>query len=95
MSGAELQGDDGEKLGRRWSEVTQLPLDRDGGGRPVLALDDAELRFATAADGRGEGLAALDLDCADPASVLARAKALSLAINGSTILACGIRFHLA
>jgi hypothetical protein len=94
MTGAELQSDDPERLARRWSEVTQLPLIRDDHGRPVIALDDARLRFVTATDGRGEGLAGLDLDCTDPASVLARATARGLPIQDSTVLACGIRFHL-
>ena len=94
MSGAELQGDDAERLARRWSEVTELPLGRDDHGRPLIALDDARLRFVTATDGRGEGLAGLDLDCTDPASVFARATARGLPIQDSTVLACGIRFHL-
>ena len=94
MSGAELQSDDAERLARRWSEVMQLPIVRDERGRPLIALDDARLRFVTATDGRGEGLGGLDLDCTDPASVLARATARGLPIQGSTVLACGIRFHL-
>jgi catechol 2,3-dioxygenase-like lactoylglutathione lyase family enzyme len=95
MSGAELQGDDAERLARRWSEVMQLPLVRDDRERPVIALDDARLRFVTATDGRGEGLAGLDMDCTDPASVLARAKARGLPIQDSTVLSCGIHFRLA
>jgi hypothetical protein len=73
----------------------QLPLVRDDRERPVITLDDARLRFVTATDGRGEGLAGLDLDCTDPASVLARAKARGLPIQDSTVLSCGIRFRLA
>jgi hypothetical protein len=49
----------------------------------------------TATDGRGEGLAGLDLNCADPPGIIARAKARGLPIQGSTVLACGIRFQLA
>jgi catechol 2,3-dioxygenase-like lactoylglutathione lyase family enzyme len=93
MSGAELQGDDAERLARRWSEVMQLPLLLDEGG-PTIALDDARLRFVTATDGRGEGLVGLDLDCTDHASALARAKTRGLPIQGSTVLACGMRLYL-
>jgi hypothetical protein len=95
MTGAELQSDDPERLARRWSEVMELPLSRDDHGRPVIALDDARLRFVTATDGRGEGLAGLDLDCTDPSGVLARAKVHSLPTAGNMVVACGIRFHLA
>jgi catechol 2,3-dioxygenase-like lactoylglutathione lyase family enzyme len=94
MSGAELQGEDAEQLARRWSEVTRLPLGRDERGHPVIVLDDAKLRFVTATDGRGEGLAGLDLECADPAKVLTRAKAHGLPTDHDMVVACGMRLHL-
>jgi hypothetical protein len=47
----------------------------------VIALDDATLRFTEATDGRGEGLAGLDLACAEPA-------------RRGRVLICGIRFRL-
>jgi len=94
MAGAELQGDDPERLARRWSEVMELPLSRDGRSRPVIALDDARLRFVPAADGRGEGLAGLDLDCADKARVLGDARARGLATEDDMVAACGMRFYL-
>src|SRR5215468_4500874 len=94
MTAAELQSDDPERLAGRWSQVMELPLARDYGGHPVIALDDARLRFVKASDGRGEGLAGLDLACADPASVTASAHARRLSVTGDTVLACGIRFRL-
>jgi catechol 2,3-dioxygenase-like lactoylglutathione lyase family enzyme len=93
MVGAELQSDDPERLARRWSEVMELPLTRDDRSRPVITLDDARLRFVPAADGRGEGLAGLDLSCADKGRVLAAARAKGLA-EGDAILACSMRFYL-
>jgi hypothetical protein len=94
MSGAELQSDDPERLARRWSEVTELPLSRDDRRRPVITLDDARLRFVPATDGRGEGLAGLDLSCADKGRVLASARARGLAAEGDVVLACGMRFYV-
>jgi hypothetical protein len=94
MTGAELQGDDAEKLAQRWSDVMTLPLSRDPRGRPTIQLDDASLRFAPAIDGRGEGLAGLDLACTDRAAVLARARARGLPVHGEVVEACGIRFSL-
>jgi len=80
MPAAELQSDDPERLARRWSEVIERPVElRDG--QPVIALDDATLRFAVATDGRGEGLGGLDLTCADPA-------------RAGLVRLCGIRFRL-
>jgi catechol 2,3-dioxygenase-like lactoylglutathione lyase family enzyme len=94
MVSAELQGDDPERLARRWSEVMELPLTRDDPSCPVITLDDARLRFVPANDGRGEGLAGLDLSCADKERVLAAARAKGLAAESDVVVACGIRFYL-
>jgi hypothetical protein len=80
MTGAELQSEDPERLARRWSEVIERPM-RLQDGQHIIALDDATLRFSEARDGRGEGLAGLDLVCADPA-------------RHGIALICGIRFRL-
>lgn len=80
MTAAELQSEDPDRLARRWSEVLERPVRMQDGQR-VIALDDATLRFTEAADGRGEGLAGLDLTCADPG-------------RRSLALICGIRFRL-
>jgi hypothetical protein len=80
MPGAELQSEDPDRLARRWSEVIERPVRMQDGHR-VIALDDATLRFTEAADGRGEGLAGLDLTCADPG-------------RPGLALICGIRFRL-
>jgi hypothetical protein len=94
MTGAELQSDDPERLAGRWSEVMDLPLSRDPRGRPLIALDDASLRFVEAADGRGEGLAGLELACPDKGRVLSNARARGLAAVGDVVLACGMRFYI-
>jgi Glyoxalase-like domain len=80
MTAAELQSDDPERLARRWSEVTERPVQMRDGQR-VIVLDDASLRFVEATDGRGEGLGGLDVACADGG----RAGLLQI---------CGIRFRL-
>jgi hypothetical protein len=80
MTAAELQSEDPDRLARRWSLVTERPIQMRDGQR-VIALDDATLRFIEAADGRGEGLGGLDLACADPA-------------RAGLVQLCGIRFRL-
>jgi len=72
----------------------ELPVSRDERSRPLIALDDARLRFVPATDGRGEGLAGLDLECADKARVLARARARGLEAEGGMVASCGMRFYL-
>jgi hypothetical protein len=80
MTAAELQSEDPDRLARRWSDVIERPVEMRDGQR-TIALDDATLRFTEATDGRGEGLAGLDLACVDPA-------------RRGTMLICGIRFRL-
>jgi len=46
-----------DAVAARWAHVLGVPV-RDG-GRPTLALDDAEVAFTTAADTRREGLIAI------------------------------------
>jgi len=94
MTSAELQSADPERLARRWSEVMELPLSRDSRGRPSIALDDATLRFVPAADGRGEGLAGLDVSCADRGRVLSNARARGIAAADDAVAACGMRFYI-
>jgi hypothetical protein len=95
MTGALLQSEDPERLAGRWSEVMELPLSRDSRGRPAIALDDATLRFVPAIDGRGEGLAGLELDCADKGRILSLARSRKIAADGDVVTACGMRFYLA
>jgi hypothetical protein len=80
MTAAELQSEDPERLAQRWSQVVERPVVMRDGQR-TIALDDATLRFTEASDGRGEGLAGLDLECSDPA-------------RRGPVLICGIRFRL-
>ena len=80
MTAAELQSEDPDRLACRWSEVVERPVRQEDGQR-MIALDDATIRFTEAADGRGEGLAGLDLTCADPGR------------RGLASI-CGIRFRL-
>jgi hypothetical protein len=80
MTAAELQSEDPERLAHRWSEMIERPVCMQDGQR-VIVLDDATLRFVEATDGRGEGLAGLDLVCGEPAR-------RGLALIG------GIRFRL-
>lgn len=95
MTGAELQSDDHERLARRWSEVMELPLTRDERARPIIVLDDATLRFVPSTDGRGGGLAGLDLDCADKDRVLSGARARGLLREGDMVVVGGMRLYLA
>ena len=91
---AELQSPDPERLARRWSGIAEIPLERDGRGAPVLPFDNAELRFAEAEDGRGEGLAGLDLKGEDADAAFANARAAGLPVRDGVVALGGMRFRL-
>ena len=95
LVGAELQSEAPDRLAQRWSDVLDLPLTRDARARPVIALDDARLRFVPASDGRGEGLAGLDVQCTDPSRALTAARMAGLPVHDDTVIICGIRFTFA
>lgn len=74
----DIQADDPAGLASRWS----VALDRPVGDDHSIALDDGMIRFVPATDGRGDGLAAVDLVAVD------RSRA------GETHTICGTRFNL-
>ena len=91
---AELQSPDPERLATRWSEIAEIPLRRDGRGAAVMPFDNAELRFVEAADGRGEGLAGLDLKAEDADTAFASARTAGLPVGEGVIALGGMRFRL-
>ena len=64
-------------------------------GCPIITMEDTEVRFVPIADGRGEGLQAIDLRTTDLALILERAKRLDLPVNGDSVTVCGtvLNFH--
>ena len=91
---AELQSPDPDRLASRWSQIAEIPLERDGRGAPVMPFDNAALRFVEAVDGRGEGLAGLDLKGGDADAAFANARAAGLPVEGGVIALGGMRFRL-
>lgn len=92
--GGELQGDDPAGMAARWARVLGRETASIDGGGWRIAFEDGELRFVTAMDGRGEGLAAFDVAVRDPASVRARAEARGLLDAKGEVTLCGARVRL-
>lgn len=61
MVGVEIQGDDPDALTASWSVALGVAATVDH----TIELDDATIRFVPASDGRGDGLAAIDLRAID------------------------------
>lgn len=80
----EIQADEPDAMAERWGRALDRTVESshgDPGGR-YIELDDAVIRFVTATDGRGDGLAAADLLATDRSR------------TGEVIELCGTRFNL-
>lgn len=94
IAAAELQSHDPRALAERWAEVLARDVrPREAGGYRIR-LDDGELRFVEAADGRGEGLGGLDVEAADREAVIAAARARQVAAEGDTLSIGGARIRV-
>ncbi len=91
---AELQGADPAALARRWGQILEREVETGAGGAREIGLDLGRLRFVAEADGRGEGLCALDLAVADPAPILAAAQRRGCAVAADQVTICGTRLRL-
>jgi hypothetical protein len=93
ISGAVMQCRDPAATAQRWARLLRRPAAASADGYE-LRLDNAVARFVPLADDRGEGLARVLLSCAQPASMLAAATAISASVGSSWIEVCGVRFEL-
>lgn len=91
--GAELQAEDPKQMANRWAAVLGRSAEQsDGGWR--IDLDAGEIRFVTARDGRGEGLAAFDVAVRSPSDVRSRAEAMGLLDPDGVVILSGARVRL-
>jgi hypothetical protein len=91
--GAELQANDPDAMSARWAEVLGRPRRQAEAGW-AIDLEDGEIRFVTATDGRGEGVGGFDVAVRDPAATRARAKARGLLDAEGGVTLCGTRLGL-
>lgn len=93
LAGAVLQSPDHERLAQRWSEILRRPVEQSNEGC-MLRLDYGYLRFVRASDGRGEGLAGMDLYINDSATVKAVAEERGCVSEAGHIVIGGVQFCL-
>jgi hypothetical protein len=91
---AELQSPEPARLAARWSQMAELDLGADAAGNPTMQLDNAQVRFVEASDGRGEGLGGIDVTCVNKDAVLAAAKIRDCYVNDDLVMLAGLRVRL-
>jgi hypothetical protein len=93
ITAAEIQCEDPERVASRWSEIVEIER-ADADGMPTIPLDNATLRFVPVADGRGEGLAGIDVACSQPDVVKAKAQEHKLPVADDHVTLVGMRVYL-
>lgn len=89
----ELQAPDPVELADRWSKVAGIPLGSTD-GTLTMRLNNVDIRFIEATDGRGAGLGGLDIAVVDRDRILDRAKKRGVYITDDQLLICGTRWNL-
>jgi hypothetical protein len=91
--GAELQAEDPAGMAARWAAVLDRSAIPDGADWKI-SLDEGEIRFVRASDGRGDGLGAFDVAVRDPSAVRAAATDRRLVDADGTVTLSGTRVRL-
>ena len=93
MTGVELQSADPQKNAELWGAVAGINVNQSGQSY-TLPLANGELRFVGDLDGRGPGLAGVDLVVNDRTKILDAARAVGGYRNDNCVELCGTRFYL-
>ena len=88
IAAAEIQSGDPVALATRWGGLLGTPE----GNR--IRTESGDIRFVRETDGRGDGLAAIDLFCSDPRAVLDEAQRRDRRSGDMQVLAGGLYFNL-
>ena len=88
LSAAEIQCDEPETVGQRWSLAYDRPLQTID-GITTLMLDRGSVRFVKEQDDRGEGLRAIDVQTKNLTVLMERAAQMSLPVSGNSVTVCG------
>ena len=91
--GVEFQSADPVDLADLWGRVTGLPVAREGSVLKIR-LNNVDLRFVEADDGRGPGLGGLDIAVRDRDGILNRARERGCFVSEDRVDVCGTRFYL-
>ena len=92
ITAVDVQADDPEAIAIKWAAAFGTNFDLKG---DVLhmPLDDGHIRFLEAADGRGDGVAAVEFSVTDRSAIITAAEKHKFNWSGNEIMVCGTRFR--
>ncbi len=93
-SAVELQSHDPQSMAQRWADIAGIPLQQDDHGRLSFPLENADVRFVEATDGRGDGLGGVDIVVTDVQGLLTTAEQRGCRVSDDQVQVCGVRFYL-
>ncbi|MFV0259692.1 MAG: VOC family protein [Acidimicrobiales bacterium] len=91
---AEIQAEHPAQVAKTWGDIAEIAVGSRDDGSLVMPLDNAEVRFVPATDGRGDGLGGISLRATDADAVLTAAAGAGVPIDGRTVTLCGMRMTL-
>jgi glyoxalase-like protein len=94
IAAAEIQSPEPDALAERWSKIVEVPVKADALGHPSIRLENATIRFVRDNDGRGEGLAGLDLVTVNRPQAIKAAELSGHRISDDLVSVCGMRMRL-
>lgn len=89
--GVELQAADPEAMAKRWAEVLDQKLTREGDNY-VVQMNPGIVRFIADSNGRGEGVSGVDVSTASVSNVIKHAMELGLPTKNNCVTVCGTDF---
>lgn len=92
--GVTLQGEDPAGMAGRWAEVLGSETVEAGDGEYRIPVHSGVVRFARDADGRGDGVACVDLRVNDRQRLLDGARSHSCEVAGDAVKLCGTWFRI-
>lgn len=93
-SSVELQSHDPQSMAERWASIAGVDLKQDDQGRTIFHLENANVRFVEATDGRGDGLGGIDLVVADRPGILSAAEQRGCQVSEDQVTVGGVHFYL-
>ena len=92
ITSVDVQADDPEATAIKWAAAFGRSFHLEGDVLQ-LPLDHGHIRFVKAADGRGDGVAAVEFSVADRSAIITAAEKHELSWSGNEIVVCGTRFR--
>lgn len=85
----ELQCEEPFELANKWANIAGTPVTSEN-NNPVVALNNAQLRFVEINDDRGPGLGGVDLMVNDRNGILTAAKQRGAYVSDDQVMVCGL-----